>query len=654
MTAVDTLTHEGSRSLRGDFGDASGAPVLTRVSFSFSPTGTTAACLAADEQGEWQIEAWSFSGPSPRRRALLLAGAVTPSDQLVPLDDGSVLLCRNRRDAHEIVVLEPHVSREGDRLPGGDPGGISGATRERMLAAVQSRGLRVLASPGVGLLGMAIATDERGCSTLWRISRHSPYMDRVAELPGFLLGGVWLDDTGTLLAVDRAEEGGPAKAVAIDLRDGSCTPMLDISEASNDRLLLCHPRSGLLLVSTDATGEERLGWGRLSGPEPVRFPDTLHRPSHTTYPLTFDPDGQRVLVHFDEGVRSRLAVYTPVIDDLAPVEIPMGRVRGAASWIDEVVRFPFSTPTQPTTVATLRIGEAGSWSIVGRGDIPERGKESTSGARWAQAHVEWLDCPAGPVEAVIYGGKDWRANRHLVLALHGGPLSAWRFEFQPFFQRLAGAGIAVVAPNQRGSIGYGTAHTLAIRGAWGGPDLDDVRGIARALVTERRAAGLGGLALFGVSYGAFLALLAASCETDLWSRCVVLAPFLSGPSLYHEASPRVRMLLEQLGGCQELHDDFGPRDVLRLCHGIRARLLVAHGDQDSVIPVAQSRGLRCRLLELGRREGMDFEYLEIPGGRHELLNNADGNVLHQQIVRFLLNEECDQELEPQRRNMERR
>ncbi|MGH8902221.1 MAG: alpha/beta hydrolase family protein [Egibacteraceae bacterium] len=622
MTAIDALARE---RIRGDApdnrsgvrGDAADAPVLARVSFSFSSAGTTAACLAADEYGSWQLEAWSFDAPSPRWWPLPLAQTVTPRDQLVPLNDGRILLCRNRSTSHEIRLI---ARRDG-------------TVYERMLEVIDSRGLRLLPDPGTRFLAVAIATDERGCSTIWRVSARAPHLEHVGELSGLLLGGVWLDRTGTLLAVDRTQDDGPAKAVAVDLQDCSWTSLLNISPASNDRLLAYHPGSGLLLASTDAPGEERLGWGRLDGSEPVGFPATLHQPAQAVQPLGFDPEGHRVLVHFDKGVRSRLAVYTPTNDDLAPISIPPGRVRGMVTWIDGLVRFPFSTPTQPTGLATIGSGATARWSLT-----PDR----PIGRRWAEAHIEHLPGEQGPIEAIVYGGTSWRTSKHLIMALHGGPMSAWQFEFEPLFQTLAAAEIAIVAPNQRGSSGYGARHTLAIRNAWGGPDLDDVRYLARALATERRAIGAGGLAVFGVSYGAFLALLAASCESDLWSHCVALAPFLSGPRLHREASPRVRMLLEQLGGCQDLHDDLGPRDVLRLCHGIRARLLVAHGDQDSVIPVAQSRALRRRLLQLGRREGMDFEYLEIPGGRHELLTVGGSKTLHQQIVRFLLAEEPEQ------------
>ena len=629
------------------------APALTRENFRFSPGGTAGACIAGDGQGGLHLEVWSFAGPSPRWWPLPLTGAVTRRLQPVPLDDGRVLLCRkgvrgcapdgDGTGVHEIVLLEQIA---GCAETGRDA--LGSTAGERVLGVIESDelvSLRLLSGPGAdpqrrsgtpeGTLGthpmplaVAIGIDTRVCSIIWRLVADPPHLERLAEIPGALLGGAWLDSTGRFLGVDRVDGDGRAKAVAVDLRDGSWTPLLSVSKGSNDRLLVCHPRSGLLLVSTDASGEERLGWGRLGTEQPVRFPETLHRPGHpVAYPLTFDQDGQRVLLHVDEGARSSLTVYTPARDQLAAVETPAGAVHGLAYWAGDLLRIPFATPSQPPGVATVRIGDASSWSVAGSSAAP-------ADMSWAEAHLERLDGPAGPIEAIVYGGTAWRTSRRLLLALHGGPVDAWRYTFNPLFQRLVAAGIAIVAPNQRGSSGYGDVHTRAIRGAWGGPDLDDVCRIARALYTERRALGAPRLMLLGESYGAFLALLATSLEPALWSRCVALTPFLSGPRLYEEA-PAIRGLLEQLAGGEELHDDLGPRDVLRLCHALRAKLLIVHGERDEMIPVNQSRALRQRLLMLGRREGVDFEYLEVPDGGHDLTTGAHADALHARVVRFL-------------------
>ena len=629
------------------------APVLTRENFRFSPGGTAAACVAGDGQGGLHLEAWSFAGPSPRWWPLPSTGAMTRRLQPIPLDDGGVLLCRNGvrgaapdgegAGVHEIVLLEQIA---GCAEAGRDA--LRSTAGERVLGVIQSDelvSLRLFPGPGAdpvrgsrtpdGVLGtpplplaVAIGIDTRVCSIIWRVAADPPHLERLAEIPGALLGGAWLDSTGRFLGVDRVDGDGRAKAVAVDLRDGSWTSLLSVSKGSNDRLLACHLCSGLLLVSTDASGEERLGWGRLGTDQPVCFPETLHRPGHPiAYPLTFDRDGQRVLLHVDEGACSSLTIYTPAKDQSAPVEIPTGVVHGLACWAGDLLRIPFSTPCQPPGVATLRIGDAPSWLMAGS-------TAASAEMPWAEGHVERFDGPAGPIEAIVYGGEGWRTSRRLLLALHGGPVDAWRLTFDPLFQRLIAAGIAVVALNQRGSSGYGNAHIQAIRGAWGGPDLDDVCCVARGLDTERRALGAPRLMLLGESYGAFLALLATSFEPDLWSRCVALAPFLSGPRLYEEA-PAIRGLIEQLAGCEELHDDLGPRDVLRLCHALRAKLLIVHGERDEMIPVTQSHALRRRLLTLGRREGVDFEYLEIPDGGHDLATGAHAGALHARVVRFL-------------------
>ena len=136
-----------------------------------------------------------------------------------------------------------------------------------------------------------------------------------------------------------------------------------------------------------------------------------------------------------------------------------------------------------------------------------------------------FDGPHGPIEAVVYGDSAHAAR--VVLALHGGPEAAWQLTYEPLFQRLVAEGIAVVAPNQRGSTGYGAAHRDAIRGAWGGPDLADILHLGRVLIAER-GPGTSRPILYGGSYGAYLSLLASAAAPDLWARTAVVAPFLSG------------------------------------------------------------------------------------------------------------------------------
>ncbi|MFD8479757.1 alpha/beta hydrolase family protein [Kitasatospora sp. NPDC059673] len=601
---------------------------LRRLSFTFAGDGSHAACLASGADDGWYVESWRLP-----EHGEAVPVALAPPDgraeslrsQLVALPDGRVLVCRHDGDRHALVVL----SAEGPELP---------------LAAMRLPGLRMLAMPGPAgaahaPVAVLLGTDLRPATTVWLLAADGSAPREVAELPGLHGGGVWLDAAGRLLALDRVADG-MVKTVVLDLELGTVTPLLELGGSSNDRLVLFDPATGFGMLRSDAPGVDRLGWALIGGAEPVRFPDCLHRPGRLLRPIALAPDGPgtepRVVLQVDHGAASSLVLWQPGSGRLDGLAVPPGRLGAIGHWSPAGLRMPYSAPDRPTALATLDVdalltgpSPLSGWRLDGsaaRGD----------GGRWQSARCLELAGPAGPVEAVVYGGEQWLSAPHLVLALHGGPADAWRLEFDPALQRMAAQGLTVLAPNQRGSVGYGAEFAMAIRGAWGGPDLDDVLALLAGVAGQRAALGLEPPALFGVSYGAFLALLAAAhAPAGTVSRCAVVAPFLSGARLLAESSAPVRALTTRLGGDRPIDDARGPRDVLHLAHRLRTPLLLVHGDRDEVVPVGQSRLLRHELLRLGRTEGADFRYVEAAGAGHELLAEEGAAVLHELLAGFL-------------------
>ncbi|MBD0693430.1 S9 family peptidase [Streptomyces sp. CBMA123] len=646
---------------------------LRRLSFSFSADGGHAACLAAAADSGWYVESWRLpaDGSPAAPTALPLSGNRSEQlrSQLVALPDGSVLVCRHDGERHDLV-----------RLSYGENG-----TVEQQLTILRMPGLRLLplpVPPGAdphSPVAIALGTDTRPATKAWLVRADGSEPVQVAEIPGLHGGGAWLDHAGALLALDRVA-GGLVRSVALDLRSGTTTPLLEIGEHSNDRLVLFDPDSRFAMVRSDAPGTDRLGWGVLGGGEPLRFPECLHVTGMVLRPVALRQaaDGPRVAVQIDHGAGSALALWRPAVGRLDPLPVPPGRLGAVGHWDGAGLRLPYSSPDHPAALATLDVdallahgpaptsstpiplplqlaplgsGLPGPWRDTalpwqpGAQRAPRtqpagwRLDGSTppgDGGRWQPAQSLELAGPAGPLEAVVYGGDAWLSSPHLVLALHGGPADAWRLEFDPALQRMAAEGLAVVAPNQRGSTGYGVPHALAIRGAWGGPDLDDVLYLLEGIAGQRAALGLEPPALFGVSYGAFLALLAAAhAPAEQVARCAVVAPFLSGARLLAEAATPVRALTTRLGGGEPILDARGPRDVLQLAHRLSAPLLVVHGNRDEVVPVSQSRSLRHELLRIGRVEGTDFRYVEAAGSGHEVLAEEGAAVLHELLAAFL-------------------
>lgn len=604
-------------------------PVPSRFGFAFSADGRWATCLRS-AQDSVVLERWDLTWPRPSLRTL--DDAVLPGrteERIIDRGTGALPLNDGR-----VLVVRPAVGEHGEPAGHGTlaaaeptPAGLR-ITRSwpvpRMLAGF------LLAAPGQAQVAVLVVVENERHSRIWRVSPASPVLEPVLRIPGVLSGGVWADE-GRVLALDRDGAGQRTEGILVDLRERGWRPFWSVSDTTGDRIAAYSPRSGVLAVTTTLPGAQQRGAPqiglRLPGGGPVRFPETLNRSAAHRTPLAFDASGERLLVREIAGATARLAVYATGSDRITPVPGPPGMLWPPAHWAgDGRIHVRFSAPHQPPTLATVRSPARSGWDMAAH--------PSDGAAAWRHAELVELSGPAGPVEAIVYGGPGWRDRPRLVLALHGGPLSAWRYEFEPLFQYLAAAGASVVAPNYRGSTGYGDDHLRPVIGDWGGPDLDDVVHLGHAIAHGRGAA-LPRPVVLGGSYGGFLALLAACRRPDLWSGCVALAPFTSASSLHRTATGMVRDRVSRLSRIGDHPEQDARCDVLRACGALTAPLLVAHGVRDEAVPVEQSRALRRRLLELGRTEGVDFDYLETADD-HNGVVQAWSPVLRQAVVRFCL------------------
>jgi dienelactone hydrolase len=587
-----------------------GGPAPHRVSFRFSARGDRAAFLRDAGGPGLGVETWTWRDGAPRRRTLSTRGETLYS-QPVPLDDGRVLVLRSGAGVHDVVLLTP-------------------GRAEAAVGRIESRGCYLLPRPNADAPAVARALNDDGTVTLWLIKPASPGVEAVSvcSLPSGILGtGHWLDDGGRVLGFDCHAEG-RTRIIAVDLASGEVCPA---SFAGNCRLLLSDPGSGRFLVGEDGGGARRFGWGRWGrGAWELTFPAALGEFDGTVTPLAINPSDDAVAFCVESGLRSEVAIRAPGRGAVSRRSFPSGTIFPVAGWTSGGLHLVVSRPDQPANIMTVVPGA--DRCLTHADPAPPGG--------WAPAHAETLAGPAGSIEAVIYGGPHWRDSGLLLVALHGGPHAAWRLCFDPLFQDLAAAGVAVVAPNQRGSVGHDAAHRDAIRGAWGGPDLSDVTHLAATVSAYRQRHGLPRLRLLGVSYGAFLALLASAARPELWSHCAAISAFSSADSLYAVGPDNVRSFLRRLDALGTIDDVLGPRDLERLADRITARLFIAHGTGDEKIPVSEPRRILAALERAGRRSGADFCYREVPDG-HDILHGAGGADLPRRLVQFLTSAEAN-------------
>ncbi|WP_408996664.1 hypothetical protein [Streptomyces europaeiscabiei] len=240
--------------------------------------GTYAARLALDGES-WFPERWTLDGPEPYAVPLPGNQPEEPGTEVLPLTDGRVLIHRLAADRHLFSLLYPTGPGTGE-LPLG-----------AVECADPAAELRLLPPAPSGERAYALALG-RSATTVWLVAGGAFGPEMLAQVPGRCSGGVWLDAAGRLLALDQEWEG-RTKSVVVDLEQGGAvSPLLQIADDSNDRVLLADPDSGLLLIRSDAPspGHDRLGWGVLGSTLPVRFPECLRVPDgHRITPFAIQP-----------------------------------------------------------------------------------------------------------------------------------------------------------------------------------------------------------------------------------------------------------------------------------------------------------------------------------------------------------------------------
>lgn len=256
----------------------------------------------------------------------------------------------------------------------------------------------------------------------------------------------------------------------------------------------------------------------------------------------------------------------------------------------------------------------------------ESGKLSVLG--YENARIK--DGVANPVQALHFKASDGqdieavvttprvRAGQQrlpVVVLAHGGPYGVRDYAvYDQWAQSIAEQGYVVVQPNYRGSGGYGKAFLKAGRdngfGSRMQDDLDDVVDAlaAQGKVDPQRAC------IMGWSYGGYASARGAQRDPARW-RCAI-----AGAGVYDLPMMR-KSDEEELGkfAAGYLAKGADALDVVSPARHAETKwspILIVHGAKDPRVPIEQAHTLVANLKKAGKREGVDYAYLEQPKNGH--------------------------------------
>ena len=172
---------------------------------------------------------------------------------------------------------------------------------------------------------------------------------------------------------------------------------------------------------------------------------------------------------------------------------------------------------------------------------------------------------------------------------HGGPTGQMVDYWNTDVTALVSRGYIVIAPNVRGSTGYGIDFQRANYQDLGGGDLQDEVYAAKFLQSTGYVDAKK-IGIMGGSYGGFMTLMAIGKAPDLWASAVAMYGIIDWRSMLKSSDPLLNQYLRSLLGDpvkdSAVYDAASP---IRFIHNAKAPLLVLQGDNDVRVPKEEAQ-----------------------------------------------------------------
>lgn len=202
---------------------------------------------------------------------------------------------------------------------------------------------------------------------------------------------------------------------------------------------------------------------------------------------------------------------------------------------------------------------------------------------------------------------------------HGGPWYQTNDMWNPGLQSLSQSGFAVLAPNFRGSTGYGAEFRNMDLSDPGGGDLEDVVSGAEWLAKQPEIDS-SKIAICGGSYGGFMTLMALTRKPEVFAAGVAAVPVTDWLEMYHLSDAVFRKFMEELfeGPPEKKKELYRDRSPIAYISQIKAPVLISCGRHDSRCPIQPVEKFVKKLKEMNHphefiveeKEGHGFARVE--------------------------------------------
>lgn len=334
--------------------------------------------------------------------------------------------------------------------------------------------------------------------------------------------------------------------------------------------------------------------------------------------ITFDGDELLVMVN-EDGYRTVTVYETKNLSPLKQRNFPKGAIGFVSgSSDDKYIIFTLSSATKNSDIWVWSKEEEKCWRVVSSPQgVPEEILVEPE-----LVHYESFD--GLQIPAFLFLPKEKHLNQKLpvLVHIHGGPEGQSRPNFSSLIQYFAYQGYAVIAPNVRGSSGYGKKY-LALDDIHKRMDsVTDLQYLYKFL-EKRDDVDSRKIVLWGGSYGGYMVLAGLTFHPELWAGGVDIVGISNLVSFLENTSPYRRALREAeygyLATDREFLESISP---LNFIENIKAPLFIIHGANDPRVPLSEAEQMYKKLKELGREVEL-VVYQDEGHGLGKLKNRLD-------------------------------
>lgn len=462
--------------------------------------------------------------------------------------------------------------------------------------------------------------DRRESNMIWR-----------HDEPGYPFHFVATRD-GKRLAFVRNTSSFTNDLFELDLQSGEARRLSPPDKQSRYGPLAYTPGGHTLFIVTDLNSDY-LHVRRL---EPAsRTWETVATPNWDVELMELSPSGRFLVYTVNVGGRSSMELIDMGRGIGLPIPLPqrgpgvVGAMDGrmAFSHDEETLSYSFSSATHTSDIFVWHLHE----------DRCHAATRSGHGGLSTETFVtpERVEFPAFDERQI----PAWYYRPHnsderplpVVVIVHGGPESQYRPAFSFLAQYLVHNGYAVLAPNVRGSTGYGRAYSHLDDVERRMDSVNDLAHAARWL-QEQPQIDAGRIAVYGGSYGGFMVLAALTNHSDLWAAGVDIVGISNFVTFLENTSDYRRGHREaEYGSLTRDRDFLESIAPMRHVDKISAPLMVIHGANDPRVPLSEAQ----QLVEKLRERDVPVEFLVFEDEGHGIVKLPNKLRAYPAIVDFL-------------------